>query len=213
MSGSDETAEEARRLASERAFTAERFLASLDQGEYTGADLAKARAAERDLALPALRTMARQRSGIVRLNAARALIEFGDRVGGDVLIECLQSEDSTLRKGAIDRLSWLEFRARMRSPLPPFDADALLVALEPTASTASSIASEFRNGPLNSALERAMSLSSRSRARTYSWPSLASLASHSDGRIRLWIRCRSCAQTRAHLAGNHNKEGFLVWSG
>ena len=76
--------------------------------------------------------MARQRSGIIRLNAARALVEFGDRLGGDVLIECLQSEDSVLRKGAIDRVSWLKFRDRMRSPNPPFDADAFLVALEPS---------------------------------------------------------------------------------
>ena len=49
-----------------------------------------------------------------------------------MLIECLQSEDLALRKGAIDRVSWLEFRDRMRSPNPPFDADALLVALEPS---------------------------------------------------------------------------------
>src|SRR5579862_1572023 len=132
MHGSDETAEEARRLASERAFTARRFLAALDRGEYTSVNLATVPAAERDLALPALRAMARQRSGVIRLNAARALIEFGDRLGGDVLIECLQSEDSALRKGAIDRVSWLEFRDRMRSPNPPFDADALLVALEPS---------------------------------------------------------------------------------
>jgi hypothetical protein len=132
MSGSDETTEEARRLASERAFTARRFLAALDRGEYTRADLATVPAAERDLAIPALRAMARQRSGIVRLNAARALVEFGDRVGGQVLVECLQSEDSVLRKGAIDRLSWIELRTRMRSPNPPFDADALLRALEPS---------------------------------------------------------------------------------
>jgi HEAT repeat protein len=132
MSGSDETADEARRLASERAFTARRFLAALDRGEYTSVDLATAPAAERDLAIPALRAMARQRGGVIRLNAARALVEFGDRLGGDVLIECLQSEDSVLRKGAIDRVSWLKFRDRMRSPNPPFDADAFLVALEPS---------------------------------------------------------------------------------
>jgi HEAT repeat protein len=132
MSGSDETAKEARRLASERAFTARRFLAALDRGGYTNVDLATVPAAERDLALPALRAMARQRSGVIRLNAARALVEFGDRLGGEVLIECLQSEDSALRKGAIDRVSWLEFRDSMRSHNPPFDADALLVALEPS---------------------------------------------------------------------------------
>ena len=94
MSGSDETAEEARRLASERAFTARRFLAALDQGEYASVDLATVPAAERDLAMPALRAMARQRDGVIRLNATRAVVEFGDRLGGDVLIECLQSEDS-----------------------------------------------------------------------------------------------------------------------
>jgi HEAT repeat protein len=132
MSGSDETAEEARRLASERAFTARQFVAALERGEYTSVDLATVPAAERDLSIPALRAMARQRSGVIRLNAARALIEFGDRLGGDVLIECLQSEDPALRKGAIDCISWLEFRDRMRSPNPPFDADALLVALEPS---------------------------------------------------------------------------------
>jgi HEAT repeat protein len=132
MSGSDETAEEARRLASERAFTARRFLAALDRGGYTNVDLATVPAAERDLALPALRAMACQRSGVIRLNAARALVELGDRLGGEVLIDCLQSEDSTLRKGAIDRVSWINFRDRMRSPNPPFDADALLVALEPS---------------------------------------------------------------------------------
>jgi HEAT repeat protein len=132
MSGSDETAEEARRLASERAFTARRFLAALDRGEYTGVDLATVPVAERDLAMPAIRAMARQRSGVIRLNAARALVEFGDRLGGDVLIECLQSEDSVLRTGAIDRVSWLKFRDRMRSPNPPFDANAFLVALEPS---------------------------------------------------------------------------------
>jgi HEAT repeat protein len=132
MSGSDETAEEARRLASERAFTARRFLAALDRGEYASVDLAAVPAAERDLAMPALRAMARQRSGVIRLNAARALVEFGDRLGGEVLIECLQSEDSALRKGAIDRVSWINFRDSMRSPNPPFDADALLVALEPS---------------------------------------------------------------------------------
>ena len=132
MSGSDETAEEARRLASERAFTARRFLAALDRGEYASVDLATVPAAERDLAMPALRAMARQRGGVIRLNAARALVEFGDRLGGDVLIECLQSEDSALRMGAIDRVSWLKFRDRMRSPNPPFDANAFLVALEPS---------------------------------------------------------------------------------
>src|ERR1700731_3259108 len=132
MSGSDKTAEEAPRIASKRAFTARRFLAALDRGGFTEVDLATVPAAERDLALPALRAMARQRSGVIRLNAARALVEFGDRLGGEVLIECLQSEDLALRKGAIDRVSWLEFRDRMRSHNPPFDAEALLVALEPS---------------------------------------------------------------------------------
>src|SRR4029077_12866563 len=132
MSGSDETAEEARRLASERAFTARRVLAAPDQGGYTKVDLATVPAAERDLALPALRAMARQRSGVIRVHAALGLVEVGGHLGGEVLIECLQSEDSALRKGAIDRVSWLKFGERMRSPNPPFDADALLVALEPS---------------------------------------------------------------------------------
>jgi hypothetical protein len=97
MNSNDEIAEEAHRLAKERAFTARRFLGVLDHGYYTNIDAANVPAAERDLLLPALRGMVNQRGGTVRLNAARALIDFGDPVGWEVLIACLQSDDSALR--------------------------------------------------------------------------------------------------------------------
>jgi hypothetical protein len=70
MSESDKIAEEARRLASERAFTARRFLDVLDRGYYTDVDSSRVPAAERELLLPALRAMVSQRTGVVRLNAA-----------------------------------------------------------------------------------------------------------------------------------------------
>lgn len=132
MSESDKIAEKARRLASERAFTARRFLDVLDRGYYPDVDSSHAPAAERELLLPALRAMVEQRGGDVRLNAARALIEFGDRLGWDVLIECLQSEDSALRRGALDQLNPLGIRDRVRASGCPVDADALLAALEPS---------------------------------------------------------------------------------
>jgi HEAT repeat protein len=132
MTESEKIAEEARRLASERAFSARRFLDVLDRGCYTDADLSHVPAAERELLLPALRAMVDQRSGVIRLNAARALVEFNDRLGWDVLIDCLQSEDSALRRAALDRLSRLGIRHRIRSPEPLIDADALLAALEPS---------------------------------------------------------------------------------
>lgn len=132
MSESDKIAEEARRLASERAFTARRFLDVLDGGYYTDVDSSRVPAAERELLLPALRAMVSQRTGVVRLNAARALVQFGDRLGWDVLIECLQSEDFALRRAALDRLSTLAIRDRVRESACPIDADALLPALEPS---------------------------------------------------------------------------------
>lgn len=132
MGDNDEIAEEARRLASERTFTARRFLSVLDRGCYTDLDPAKVPAAERDFLLPALRTMVGQRSGVVRINAAFALVEFGDRVGSEVLIECLQSEDSKLRSDTLDSLTRLGIRDRVRLPNSPIDADALLIALEPS---------------------------------------------------------------------------------
>jgi HEAT repeat protein len=132
MSASDEIAEEARRLASERTFTANRFLAVLEQGYYSDVDPTIVPTAERDLLLPALRAMVGQRNGTVRLNAAQALVEFGDDLGWEELIECLQSDDSALRSGALDRLSRLGIRDRVRSPNSPIDADALLIALEPS---------------------------------------------------------------------------------
>jgi HEAT repeat protein len=132
MSESDKIAEEARRLATERAFAARRFLSVLDRNHYTKLDLTHVPAAERELLLPALRAMVGERSGVIRLNAARALVEFDDRLGWEVLTECLQSEDSVLRRGALDWLTWLGIRDRMRSSEPPIDADALLAALEPS---------------------------------------------------------------------------------
>ncbi len=132
MSESDKIAEDARRLASERSFTARRFLSVLERGYYTDVNLSRVPAAERELLLPALRAMVGQRSGVIRLNAARALVEFGDRLGWDVLIECLRSEDSALRRGALDLLSRLGIRDRVRGCGCPIDTDALLAALEPS---------------------------------------------------------------------------------
>ena len=132
MSGSDETAEEARRLARERAFTARKFLAVLDQGYYTDLDPAIVPAAERDLLLPALRAMVGQRSGTVRLGAACALAEFNDRLGWEVLIASLQSEDRVLRGETLARVESFGLRERVRSPDFPIDIDALLIALEPS---------------------------------------------------------------------------------
>ena len=71
-----------------------------------------------------------QRSGTVRLNAARALIDFGDRVGWEVFIECLQSDDFALRGETLDHLNMLGIHDRVCSPNSPIDADALLIALE-----------------------------------------------------------------------------------
>jgi hypothetical protein len=82
--GSDEIVEEARRLAKERSFSATRFLDVLDRGYYPDDEVANLPAAERDLLLPALRVLVDQRSGTVRPNAARALIDFGDRAGWGV---------------------------------------------------------------------------------------------------------------------------------
>jgi HEAT repeat protein len=133
----DEIAEEARRLASERTLTARRFLSVLDRGLYTDLDPAKVPAAERDFLLPALRTMVGQRTGVVRIDAARALVEFGDRVGSEVLIECLQSEDPKLLRDTLNCLTGLGLRDRVRLPNSPIDADALLIALEPSLEDAS----------------------------------------------------------------------------
>lgn len=132
MSDSDEIAQEARRLAAERAFTAERFLSSLDRGYYTDFNPRNVPAAERDLLLPALRTMVEQHGGTNRLNAARTLVELNERLGWEVLIECLRSADSALHRGALDRLNWLKIRDRLRSSDPPIKAGELLAAFEPS---------------------------------------------------------------------------------
>jgi HEAT repeat protein len=132
MSGSDETAEEARRLARERAFTARKFIAVLDQGYCPDLNPATVPAAERDLLLPALRAMVGQRSGTVRLSAACALAEFNDRLGWEVLIASLQSEDRVLRGETLARMESFGLRERVRSPDFPIDIDALLIALEPS---------------------------------------------------------------------------------
>ena len=130
MSSNDnEIANEARRLAKKRMFSARRFLGVLDRGYYTNIDVADVPAAQRDI-FPALRRMVDERSGTVRLNAARALVDFGDRVGWEVFIEYLQSDDSALRGKTLDHLTLLGIRDWVRSPNFPIDADALLIALE-----------------------------------------------------------------------------------
>jgi HEAT repeat protein len=124
----------ARRLAKRRApkFDATRFLAAIERGAYIGGDLESVPAAQRDLVLPVLRAIVGERSGAVRLNVARALLEFGDPRGCEVLIECLQSKDSELRHGALDRLIWLGLDNWKRDRELPIAKDALLVALEPS---------------------------------------------------------------------------------
>jgi HEAT repeat protein len=142
MSSNDEIAEETYRLAKQREFRASRFLGVLDGGYYDDIDVTTVPAAERDLLLPALRGMVDQRDGIVRLNAARALVEFGDPVGWEVLIACLQSDAPELRGETLDCLTWLNLRDRVRSPHSRIDADALLIALEPSLADSSRRARE-----------------------------------------------------------------------
>jgi HEAT repeat protein len=131
---SDEIAKEARRLAKERSFSATRFLDVLERGYYPDDEVANVPAEERALLLPVLRVLVDQRSGAIRPNAARALIDFGDRAGWDVLIECLQSGDPALRRKTLDCLIALGVRDQVRSPNSSISANALLMALEPSLS-------------------------------------------------------------------------------
>lgn len=130
----DEILAGARRLAKRRApkFDAKRFLAVIECGAYIRGDLESVAAVQRDLVLPVLRALVGVRSGAVRLNAARALLEFGDPLGCEALIECLQSNDSELRHGALDRLIWLGLDNWKRDQELPIAKDALLTALEPS---------------------------------------------------------------------------------
>lgn len=134
MSGSDEIAGKAHRLAEERAFNSRRFLAVLERGDYVDVDPQAVSAVERDLVIPALRAMVDARNGAVRINAASALLRFGDPLGGAVLIDCLQSQEAEIRRKALDRLisSGIGHRTRTRSDSLAFDADAILSALEPS---------------------------------------------------------------------------------
>ena len=132
MSGSDEIAKEARRLADERAFNARRFLAVLDRGEYLDVDQQTVPSDQRDLVLPALRAMVSARSGVVRVNAASALLKFGDPLGCAVLVESLQAQDSEIRRRALDRLISSGVGHRIRYCGLAIDGDAILTALEPS---------------------------------------------------------------------------------
>jgi HEAT repeat protein len=131
MRGTDETAEEARRLANERAFNPERFLALLDRGGYSKSEIDDLRAEQRSSLLPALRAMVVERSGIVRLNVAVALLQLGDPSGSETIVECLMGEDRDLRRAALDRLmTWLPHDHEKGGYKAPIDADAVLAALE-----------------------------------------------------------------------------------
>lgn len=132
MSGNDEIAEKARRLAKERAFNARRFLAALDRGDYAKIDAAAVPAVQRDLVLPALRATVSARDGVVRVNAASALLEFGDPLGCTVLVDCLQSDEPETRRGALARLISSGIGNRTRTHRLAIDADAILTALEPS---------------------------------------------------------------------------------
>lgn len=132
MSSGDEIAEEARRLAEERAFNPRRFLAVLERGDYLEVDPQAVSAVERDLVIPALRAMVDARNGAVRINAASALLRFDDPLGCAVLIDCLQSQHAEIRRKALVRLISSGIGNQTRSKSLAFDADAILTALEPS---------------------------------------------------------------------------------
>jgi HEAT repeat protein len=136
MSGSDEIAEEAGRLAKQRAFNASHFLAVLDRGDYVDVDPQTVPAAERDLVVPALRAMVSARSGVVRVNAGSALLKFGDSLGCATLVEALQAPELEIRRRALDRLIGSGIGNRTRSYSLAIDADAVLTALEPSVAEA-----------------------------------------------------------------------------
>lgn len=132
MSGSDEIAKKARRLVKDRAFNPRRFLAVLERGDYIDVDPQTVPAGERDLVIPALRAMVEARNGAVRINAASALLRFGDPLGCAALIDCLQSQEAEIRRKALDRLISSGIGNQIRSKSLAFDADAILTALEPS---------------------------------------------------------------------------------
>ncbi len=136
MSDSDDIAEKARRLAKKRAFDSRRFLAVLDRGAYIDVDPGTVPAAERELVLPALRAMVNAQNGVVRVNAASALLKFGDPLGCATLVDCLQSQQPETRRGALDRLISSGIGNRTRSYSLAIDAGAILTALEPSVADA-----------------------------------------------------------------------------
>lgn len=132
MSEEDEIAAEAHRIAEERSYSPERFLAMLDRGLYQNFDLSSLPTSQRDLLLPALRSMAQERSGVVRLNAAVALLELGDPVGCQIIVACLKAPEFEVRNGALDRLSWFGLKKHEREHRlhAAGEADAILGGLE-----------------------------------------------------------------------------------
>jgi HEAT repeat protein len=119
-------------LAKERAFNPRHFLAALERGEYVNVDPEVVPPVQRDLVLPALRAMVGSRSDAVRVNAASALFKFGDPLGCAVLVDCLQSQESEIRRSALDRLISSGMGNQTRNYSLAIDADAILTALEPS---------------------------------------------------------------------------------
>src|ERR1700739_1630867 len=98
MSEEDEIAAEAHRLAEERSYSPERFLAILNRGAYYDYEIWRLPASQRDVLLPPLRAMAREREGAVRLNAAYALLQLNAPAGRDVIVACRKEPQTELRK-------------------------------------------------------------------------------------------------------------------
>ncbi len=140
--GEDEIAEQARRLAKEQAFSPERFVAILERGAYTSVDSPNLPAAEREIVLPMLRALLRERGGVVQLNVARALLELGDPLGSEVLAECLASGSHELRDTALYALTFFPHNPQTGGYAVPIDPDAILAALEPTLADARSFTRE-----------------------------------------------------------------------
>lgn len=129
---SDEIAKEARRLAKKRAFNPRHFLTVLGRGEYIDFDPHAVPLAQRELVVPALRAMVSTRSSVVRVNAASALLKFGDPLGCASLVESLQTPEREVRRRALDRLISSGIGDRTRTDSLAIDADAILTALEPS---------------------------------------------------------------------------------
>jgi HEAT repeat protein len=126
----DEIAAEARRLIREIEFNPQRFLRGLDEGWYTEAELSELPAEQRALLVPALQAMLPNRTGKIRLNVARALLELGDPLGWQTFRECLSGDDAALCLGALERLIKLPHDPQKRGYKAPIDADAVIEALE-----------------------------------------------------------------------------------